>query len=75
MHFILMTFCPVYFSSMNLEFFKTSDAMTCPVHVVKSKETVSTLAQLLLDTAHGGFPVVKCGTDFDDKLFLGLVTR
>ncbi|XP_071784612.1 chloride channel protein C-like isoform X1 [Asterias amurensis] len=61
--------------NMNLEFFKTSDAMTCPVHVVKSKETVSTIAQLLLDTAHGGFPVVKCGTDFDDKLFLGLVTR
>ncbi|XP_022108381.1 chloride channel protein C-like isoform X2 [Acanthaster planci] len=61
--------------NVNLELFKTRDAMASPVHVLHCKESVSTIAQLLLDTTHGGFPVVRSGSGLHTNQFVGLITR
>ena len=37
-------------------------------------ESVSRLSHLLLDTPHGGYPVVT-KTDRDDEVFSGLISR
>ena len=65
----------MFHHSVNLELFKTSDAMASPVHVLHCKESVSTIAQLLLDTTHGGFPVVRFGSGLHTNQFIGLITR
>jgi CBS domain-containing protein len=48
--------------------------MATPVKVVNLNESVQVLANLLLDTNHGGFPVVSTGFGFK-KTFLGIITR
>jgi len=58
----------------NLELFRAEDVMKSPVRYVGVKENVYTLANLLLDTNHGGFPVVQVGFGFY-RTFLGVITR
>jgi len=60
--------------AINLELFKAGDAMSSPAIVVHKVESVSRLTHLLLDTPHGGYPVV-IKTDRDDEVFSGLISR
>jgi len=48
--------------------------MSHPVISIRSQELVTTLAHLLLETSHGGFPVCRRGKDNEDHFF-GLITR
>lgn len=48
--------------------------MKGPVQFVGVKENIYNLANLLLDTNHGGFPVVQVGNGFQ-RTFLGIITR
>jgi len=59
---------------VNLELFKAADVMAAPVKTVNVTESVRVLANLLLDTNHGGFPVVISEFGFK-KTFLGIITR
>jgi len=59
---------------VNLELFKAADVMATPVRTVNVNESVQVLANLLLDTNHGGFPVVISEFGFK-KTFLGVITR
>jgi len=59
---------------VNLELFKAADVMATPVKTVSVNESVQFLANLLLDTNHGGFPVVISEFGFK-KTFLGMITR
>ncbi|CAL8070215.1 unnamed protein product [Orchesella dallaii] len=61
-------------TKINLELFRAEDVMKSPVRYVGVKENVYTLANLLLDTNHGGFPVVQVGFGFL-RTFLGVITR
>lgn len=60
--------------AINLELFRAGDAMSSPAIVVHKVESVSRLTHLLLDTPHGGYPVV-IKTDRDDEVFCGLISR
>ena len=48
--------------------------MATPVVTVHRIAEVSLLADILLSTAHGGFPVVKKDRNGED-VFYGLITR
>ena len=50
------------------------DVMSSPVHTVHETEKVQHLAELLLCTPHGGFPVVR-KTASGHHVFVGLITR
>ena len=59
---------------MNLELFAAKDIMKDDPKVVKVRESVAHLAALLLETPHGGFPVVK--TPVSGKTtFFGFINR
>ncbi|XP_022809140.1 chloride channel protein A-like [Stylophora pistillata] len=60
--------------AINLELFRAGDAMFSPAIVVHKVESVSRLTHLLLDTPHGGYPVVT-KTDADHEVFSGLISR
>ncbi|XP_074627638.1 chloride channel protein C-like [Acropora palmata] len=60
--------------AINLELFKAGDAMSSPAIVVHKVESVYRLTHLLLDTPHGGYPVV-IKTEIGDEVFFGLITR
>lgn len=49
--------------------------MSHPVITVQIQEYVQTLAQLMLDTTHGGFPVIRKGETDEDEHFYGMITR
>ena len=49
--------------------------MSHPVVTIQTKEHVQTLAQLLQDTPHGGFPVIKKGGSDEEEHFYGMITR
>ncbi|ESO89755.1 hypothetical protein LOTGIDRAFT_124505, partial [Lottia gigantea] len=51
----------------------TSDIMVSPVKTIKICESVSSLADLLLHTTYGGFPVVK-NNSYGDQVFHGVIT-
>jgi chloride channel 7 len=59
---------------LNLDLFKVSHIMVTPVRTVNCQESVHYLANVLLDTNHGGFPVVSSEMGFD-KTFVGVITR
>ena len=63
-----------YFSRVNLELFTASDVMTTKPLVVHFRESVSHIAHLLLDTTHGGFPVVR-ENDEGKPIFYGFINR
>lgn len=59
---------------VSLELFTSSTVMKSPVQFVGVKESVKFLANLLLDTNHGAFPVVN-NDDGMEKTYLGIITR
>lgn len=61
--------------SLNLELFKARDIMQSPVITITSQETVAHLAHVLLETTHGGYPVVKFCADSQCEVAYGLLTR
>lgn len=48
--------------------------MSFPVMTLHDKEQVRKLADILLHTSHGGFPVVR-QIESGLKVFLGIITR
>ncbi|ELT90363.1 hypothetical protein CAPTEDRAFT_205672 [Capitella teleta] len=60
---------------VNLELYKARDVMTSPVWTIRSCETISALAKLLIETDHEGFPVVKCDESAGTELAYGMITR
>ncbi|ELT90364.1 hypothetical protein CAPTEDRAFT_205673 [Capitella teleta] len=60
---------------VNLELYKACDVMASPVWTIHSQETVQTLAKLLIETDHEGFPVVKQDPVTKSELYYGLITR
>ncbi|KAK3604540.1 hypothetical protein CHS0354_000361 [Potamilus streckersoni] len=59
---------------VNLENYSARDVMASPVITIQTKELVQVLSNLLLNTTHGGFPVVMKGNG-DEEYFYGLITR
>ena len=49
--------------------------MHAPVITLTSRESVAHLAHLLLETTHGGFPVVRWHEDIRFEVAYGLLTR
>ena len=66
--------CFVYFR-INLELFKVKDVMTREVATLHATESVATLAKVLVDTEHGGFPVVKYDDQSRREVAYGFITR
>lgn len=60
---------------LNLEFFKARDVMRHPVNTITPRENVAHLANLLVETTHGGFPVVKWHEETRQEVAYGLLTR
>jgi len=60
---------------LNLELFKARDVMHRPVITITPRESLSHLARLLLETSHGGFPVVKYYEKTRHEVAYGLLTR
>ncbi|XP_020629537.1 chloride channel protein C-like [Orbicella faveolata] len=60
--------------AINLELFRAGDAMSSPAIVVHKIESVERLTRMLLDTPHGGYPVVT-KTDVGYEVFSGLISR
>lgn len=62
--------------NVNLELFTARQAMATPPVVVHPRESVSGLARLLIDTTHGGYPMVPAvGSMQEENKFLGIITR
>ncbi|KAL3858585.1 hypothetical protein ACJMK2_008857 [Sinanodonta woodiana] len=59
---------------VNLELYSARDVMASPVITIQTKELVQVLSNLLLNTTHGGFPVVMKGHG-EEEYFYGLITR
>jgi len=49
--------------------------MSSPVVTIQTRELVTVLAKLLVDTSHGGFPIIKKNNNDEDEHFYGLITR
>ncbi|XP_041376140.1 chloride channel protein C-like [Gigantopelta aegis] len=60
--------------SIQLELYAAKDVMSTPVVTINRIAEVSLLADLLLSTTHGGFPVVKKDRNGED-VFYALITR
>ncbi|XP_067831589.1 chloride channel protein C-like [Heptranchias perlo] len=60
---------------LNLELFTAKDVMELQVKVLHLKENVSSLAELLLETSHGGFPVIYQLEQAHEEVFIGSITR
>ena len=65
MHFVV---------SVKLELYNIRDLMSFPVDTVREIESVPHLADLLLHTSHGGFPVIRKTPD-GHRVFVGTITR
>ena len=63
------------FSRQNLELYKARDVMHCPVITITPRESVAHLSHLLLETSHGGFPVVRWNEEARLEVVYGLLTR
>ncbi|XP_052816934.1 chloride channel protein C-like isoform X2 [Mya arenaria] len=59
---------------LQLELYTAGDIMSHPVISVRCHELITTLSHLLLETSHGGFPIIKKGRDGEEH-FYGLITR
>ncbi|KAK7115171.1 chloride channel protein C-like isoform X2 [Littorina saxatilis] len=60
--------------NVKLELYSVKDVMSSPVDTVREIESVQHLAELLLHTSHGGFPVVR-KTSSGHRVFVGIITR
>ena len=61
---------------MNLELYSAKNIMARPPTVVRARENVARLSELLLSTFHGGYPVVKNSSkDRKDEVFFGFINR
>ncbi|XP_021349957.1 chloride channel protein C-like isoform X2 [Mizuhopecten yessoensis] len=60
---------------LNLELYLARHVMSSPVISIRTKSSVLDLAKLLLETSHGGFPVVKVIERSGDEVFQGMITR
>ncbi|KAJ6662104.1 hypothetical protein lerEdw1_012569 [Lerista edwardsae] len=60
---------------LNLELFAARDVMKLCVRVLRVKESIAFLAQLLANTSHSGFPVVYKSKPDQAEVFLGTITR
>nr|XP_056710733.1 chloride channel protein D-like [Euleptes europaea] len=60
---------------LNLELFAARDVMKPHVKVLRLKENIAFLAQLLTNTSHSGFPVVYKSKPDQAEVFLGTITR
>lgn len=59
---------------LNLELFAVKDVMSSPVTTIKTQDSVSNLASVLLNTSHGGFPITSERED-GTEYFVGLINR
>jgi len=59
---------------VNLELFTAATVMQADVRIVRVKESVRLLANLLLDTNHGAFPVVS-NDEGMERTYLGIISR
>ena len=59
---------------LNLDLYKAGDIMSSPVITVQMRESVSVLSTLILNTTHGGFPVISKTPDGRESFF-GIITR
>ncbi|XP_029443044.1 chloride channel protein D-like [Rhinatrema bivittatum] len=60
---------------VNLELFTASDVMKPYVRVVHLQQNVASLAHLLINTSHSGFPVVYKPEPEHENVFLGTIGR
>ena len=67
---------------LNLELYNAGNVMARPVHTLRRLEKASCVARALLETSHGGFPIVANvngdgggDTVVGDATFVGLITR
>ncbi|XP_048452082.1 chloride channel protein C-like [Rhincodon typus] len=60
---------------LNLELFTVKDVMERQVKVLHLREKVSSLATLLLETKHCGFPVIYHMEQAHEEVFIGSITR
>ena len=62
---------------LKLELYNAGNVMAAPVLTLGKLEKVSCVARALLDTEHGGFPVVEDSGDEGGgtATFVGLITR
>ena len=70
---------------LNLELYSAGNVMAKPVHTLRRLEKASCVARALLETSHGGFPIVANVNGDDgggggdavvgDATFVGLITR
>ncbi|XP_048583909.1 chloride channel protein D [Nematostella vectensis] len=60
--------------TINLELFCASHAMAKPPIVVHRVESITNLANLLLDNPHGGYPVVQ-QVESGVEVFVGMISR
>ncbi|XP_041045208.1 chloride channel protein C-like [Carcharodon carcharias] len=61
--------------ALNLELFAAKDVMERQVKVLHLREKVPSLAGLLLETNHGGFPVIYQLEQAHEEVFIGSITR
>ena len=59
---------------VSLELHSAQDVMAYPPVVVRVHESVIRLSELLLNTNHGGFPVVRKGSN-GEEVFFGSINR
>ncbi|XP_071176665.1 chloride channel protein C-like isoform X2 [Mytilus edulis] len=59
---------------IELELYCARDIMASPVITIQRRELVTVLSNLLLNTTHSGFPIVKT-TKYGDHCFLGIIGR
>ncbi|XP_013401689.1 chloride channel protein B [Lingula anatina] len=60
---------------VNLELHTVADIMTTPVKTLQTRESVRTLARLVLQNPYGGYPVVARDGDSKEDHLLGIITR
>ncbi len=58
-----------------MELYRAADVMSSPVCTIQQVESIGYLARMLLETEHGGFPVVKYDHETRKELCYGLITR
>ena len=64
----------ILYLRLNLELYKAKDVMSFPVYTIYPRESVAYLANLLMQTAHGGFPMVQRDETTGQELADGMIT-
>ena len=71
---MLLTSFSFVFYRVSLELHSAQDVMAYPPVVVRAHESVIRLSELLLNTNHGGFPVVRKASN-GEEVFFGSINR